>query len=64
MRFEAKHSYFRQLTRSMNNFINLPYSLALRHQEYQCYLNATTNRLHGSVDDIDVGPGNHIPDCQ
>ena len=60
MRFEAKHSYFKQLARSMGNFINLPYSLAFRHQEYQCYLNATTKGLHGSVDDIDIGPGDHL----
>lgn len=58
MRFEAKHSYFKQLSHSMGNFINLPYSLTIRHQEYQCYLNATSKGLHGSADDIDIGPGN------
>ena len=57
MRYEAKHSYFKRLTQSMNNFINLPYSLASRHQQYQCYLNTNTKELPGCVDDIDVGPG-------
>ena len=57
MRYEAKHSYFKRLTQSVNNFINLPYSLASRHQQYQCYLNTNTKELPGCVDDIDVGPG-------
>ena len=55
MRFEAKHSYFKQLARSLGNFINLPYSLASRHQQYQCYLNVDS--APNSVDDIQVGPG-------
>ena len=58
MRFEAEHSYFKQLAHRMGNYINLPYSLSLRHQEYQCYLNATANGLHGSNVDLTVGPGN------
>jgi hypothetical protein len=33
MRYEAKHSYFKSLAVSSGNFINLPYSLAKRHQE-------------------------------
>ena len=31
MRFEAKHSYFKQLAHSMGNFVNITYSLATRH---------------------------------
>ena len=57
MRFEAKHSYFKQLAHSLGNFINLPYSLASRHQQYQCYLNAVD--LPDSVDSLEVGPGSH-----
>ena len=41
MRFEAKHSYFKQLAQSMGNFVNIVYSLAMRHQLYQSYLNMT-----------------------
>jgi len=37
MRFEAKHSYFKQLTQAVGYFINLPYSLAMRHQQLRCY---------------------------
>lgn len=57
MRFEAKHSYFKQLTHSLGNFINLPYSLASHHQQYQCYLNTSTHKLQN---DLDVGPGYYI----
>ena len=37
MRFEAKHGYFKRLAQSLGNFINLPHSLAMRHQHLQCY---------------------------
>jgi len=39
MRFEAKHSYFKQLAQAVGYFINLPYSLAMRHQQLRsaCY---------------------------
>ena len=59
MRFEAKHSYFKCLSESMGNFINLPYSLSVRHQEYQCYLHTNNKELKevsGDVDNINVGP--------
>ncbi len=36
MRFEAKHSYFKQLSRIIGNYINLPLTLAQRHQQWQC----------------------------
>ena len=38
MRYEAKHSYFKQLARVIGNFKNMPKSLANRHQHYMCYL--------------------------
>ncbi len=31
-RYEAKHSYFKQMSRAIGNFINLPFTLASRHQ--------------------------------
>ncbi|XP_046860897.1 uncharacterized protein LOC124454130 [Xenia sp. Carnegie-2017] len=37
MRYEAKHHYFKRLAIVISNFINLPYSLAKRHQEGVCY---------------------------
>lgn len=39
MRFEARHSYFKRLAAQMGNFINICYSLSVRHQGS----NATTS---------------------
>jgi hypothetical protein len=36
MRYEAKHSYFKQLARAIGNWINLPLTLANRHQQFMC----------------------------
>ena len=38
MRYEAKHRYFKILANNIGNFINAPYTLAMRHQYLQCYL--------------------------
>lgn len=38
MRYEAKHKYFKTLIGNIGNFINAPYTLAMRHQYLQCYL--------------------------
>ena len=55
MRFEARHSYFKRLAVQMGNFINISYSLSMRHQRLQCY------HQH-SVDgeDMEVGPGEMV----
>lgn len=55
MRYEAKHSYFKKLSQSIGNFINLPHTLAMRHQYFQCYLSTSTDDLN----DIEVGPGKY-----
>ena len=55
MRFEAKHSYFKQLAQAMGNFINLPYSLAMRHQHLRCYQANNVTGIPG--DGLIVGPG-------
>ena len=44
MRYEAKHKYFKQLANTIGNFINLPYTLAMRHQFLQCYLRLGVNQ--------------------
>ena len=41
MRFEAKHAFFTQV--KWRNFINLPKSMALRHQKWMCYQMLTTS---------------------
>ena len=57
MRFEAKHSYFKKLAHSMGNFVNITYSLAMRHQLYQCYLNINSEELPGWAHNVEAGPG-------
>ncbi len=37
MRFEGKHSYFKSLMNRLQNFINVCYSLAKRHELHQAY---------------------------
>ena len=59
MRYEAKHTYFKGLAQAMGNFINLPYSLAMRHQFLQCYNNATDADTLGNQ--FAVGPGMLLP---
>ena len=54
MRYEAKHSYLKHLAQSLGNFTNLPYTLAWRHKEYQCYLHNSNQVL---VDNTEIGPG-------
>ena len=55
MRFEAKHSYFKKLTQNIGNFINLPYTLSLRHQKLQCYHNLDNFGYHSHT--LDIGRG-------
>lgn len=37
MKYELKHRYFKQLTKVTNNFINIAYTLTLRHQMLQSF---------------------------
>lgn len=59
MRFEAKHNYFKKLVEKINNFKNITYSLARRHQALQAYLRQASagNFLRNS---LEVGPGREI----
>ena len=34
MRFEGKHAHFKKDKKMLNNFINPPFSLTLRHQQW------------------------------
>ena len=54
MRFEAKHSYFKRMSQNIGNFINLPYTLALRHQKLQCY--HAMNQHNFSCGKVAAGP--------
>ncbi|XP_031549388.1 uncharacterized protein LOC116286933 [Actinia tenebrosa] len=43
MRFEAKHSYFKNIAKVIRNFKNLPLSLSTRHQSMECADNIVLN---------------------
>lgn len=47
MQFESKHLYFKRIAQSIKNSINLPFSLAKRHQQLQCFRNCTSSRRIG-----------------
>ena len=55
MRYEAKHSYFKKLAQNVGNFINVPWTLATRHQLWQCYHWLNTDTL--PHDKPEIGPG-------
>ncbi len=47
MRYEARHKYFKKLAQNIGNFINLPWTLAMRHQLLQCYYRSSRDdRCH------------------
>ena len=54
MRFEAKHQYFKQLARTMGNYVNVCYSLAMRHQCFQCYTFSSEEFFSNTTE---IGPG-------
>ena len=45
MRYEAKHSYFKDVAQKTKCFKNIPKSLAERHQSLLCYKFFTSNVL-------------------
>ena len=55
MRFEAKHHYFKRLAQGMNNFKNLPKTLAMRHQRLQCYWLSENDSFLSLI--TEAGPG-------
>ncbi len=57
MRFEARHRYFKRLALQLGNFINIPFTLAMRHQKLQCY-HQLSDTLEG--EEVDIGPGHTI----
>ena len=41
----------------MGNFVNITYSLAMRHQLYHCYLSINSEELPGWEYNVEAGPG-------
>ncbi|CAH3142204.1 unnamed protein product [Pocillopora meandrina] len=56
MRFEAKHNYFKKLVDNINNFKNITYSLAMRHQALQTYRMQSSQGNYLRVS-LEIGPG-------
>ena len=52
MRYEAKHNYLKKMGQ---NFINIAWTLAMRHQYLQCYYAISGDSLFESSNEI--GPG-------
>ena len=59
MRYEAKHHYFKHLAIVVGNFINLPFTLAKRHQEAVAYrLKSAEGNLSSFIHKgVEIGPG-------
>ncbi|XP_058961485.1 uncharacterized protein [Pocillopora verrucosa] len=55
MRFEAKHNYFKKLVDNINNFKNITYSLAMRHQALQTYRMQSSQGNYLRVS-LEIGP--------
>ena len=59
MRYEAKHSYFKSLSHTLGNYTNLPYSVAMRYQQYVCCTHSGKEECQD--DHITTGPDKAIP---
>lgn len=57
MRFEAKNKYLKGLAVRIGNFINVPLTLASRHQQLQCYNNLNKDYLGK---ELEIGPGDAV----
>ncbi len=55
MRYEARHCYFKKLAHSIGNYINVSWTLGLRHQLLQCYYSVDRETICPSCPE--VGPG-------
>ena len=55
MRYEAKHNYFKKLGQSIGNYINISWTLAMRHQYLQCYYSTAPDSMFDEK--TEVGPG-------
>ena len=61
MRYESKHTYFKQVAIALGNFINVPYTVAERHQKLLCfqYFNESDNKESSAMKKpLESGPGN------
>ena len=57
MRYEARHHYFKRMAQNIGNYINLSYTLAMRHQYLQCYYHQSQALFES---DVEIGPGKTV----
>ena len=60
MRYESKHTYFKQVAVSLGNFINVPWTVPERHQKLQSlhFFNKDEKESASSVmKPLECGPG-------
>ena len=57
MRFEAKNKYIKGLAVRLGNFINIPYTLSMRHQQFQCYYNLNAEVI---ARELETGPSDTV----
>ena len=58
MRYEAKHNFLKKLAQNLGNFINITWTLASRHQQWQCYQWLNTSII--GQEEPEIGPGLYI----
>ena len=59
MRYESKHTYFKQVAIALGNFINVPFTVAERHQKLQSYHHFNEMDKQSSIiaKPLECGPG-------
>lgn len=59
MRYESKHTYFKQVAISLGNFINVPFTVAERHQKLQSlnFFNEGDKECSTVMKPLECGPG-------
>jgi len=64
MRFESKHTYFKQVAIALGNYINVPYTVADRHKKMQsCHFVNSEEQGSFLIKLLETGPGkNHLLD--
>lgn len=55
MRYEAKHNHLKKLAQNIGNFINIAWTLANRHQYWQCFKWQEQDFMMS--EDPEIGPG-------
>ena len=61
MRYESKHTYFKQVAIALGNFINVPFTVADRYQKLQSfhYFNEGDQELSVIINPLQCGPGKY-----